>query len=251
MNILLTNDDGVYAEGIRALARALIRSGHNVIITAPDRERSAAGHSITISNPLRVKEVELEIEGLKAYKINGTPADCVKLGVEKLIDFRPDFIISGINDGSNLGYDVLYSGTVSAAMEAWMIGYKAIAVSLASSSTRNFAYPARFIEELVSEKLYKTNQAVLLNINFPALKENEIKGVKVAKLGKSQYEDKFEERIDPMGNSYFWLTGGSINCKKEEDTDIYLLNSNYITITPLKPILTDYNTIELLDNNIF
>lgn len=251
MNILLTNDDGVYADGIRALARVLISSGHNVIITAPDRERSAAGHSITISNPLRVKEAKLEIEGLKAYKINGTPADCVKLGIEKLIDFKVDFIISGINDGPNLGYDVFYSGTVSAAMEAWMMGYKAIAVSLASSSTRNFTYPACFIEKLLSKKLFKVNKAVLLNINFPDLKENEIKGVRVVKLGKSQYEDGFEERIDPMGNSYFWLTGGFVNTKNDEDTDIYMLNDNYVTITPLKPVLTDYNTIELLNNSIF
>jgi 5'-nucleotidase len=251
MNILLTNDDGVYADGIRNLAEVLVNKGHQVTIVAPDRERSAAGHSITILDPLRVDEVNLGISGLASFKVSGTPADSVKLGAEKLVKSRPDFIISGINDGPNLGYDVLYSGTVSAAIEGWMMGYNSLAVSLARREDRNYRYTATFIEGFLNKiKDIFTEKPLLLNINVPDLPEEDIKGVTVTKLGTSLYEDTFEERVDPMGKKYYWLTGGGGRKEKEIDTDIWAIKNNYISITPLKLELTDSKMLKFLKNKI-
>ncbi len=251
MNILLTNDDGVYAEGILVLARVLIKSGHQVTIVAPDRERSAAGHSITIRDPLRTDEVNLGVPGLFSYKVTGTPADSVKLGIEKLINYSPDMIISGINDGPNLGYDVLYSGTVSAAVEGWMMGYNSLAVSLARKEERNFVYAASYIEKFLSKVTEMfVKKPVLLNINIPDLPEEQIKGVMVTKLGTSLYEDTFEERIDPMGKKYYWLTGGGGRKERDVNTDIWALKNNNISITPLKLELTDNEMVKYLENKI-
>lgn len=251
MKILLTNDDGVYADGLRALAKALIAGGHNIFIVAPDRERSAAGHSITISDPLRAKKVKLGIGNINSYKVNGTPADCVKLGLEKLVDFEPDLIISGINDGPNLGYDVLYSGTVSAAMEGWMMGYTSIAVSLATKIERDFDYGAYFIEDLIKNSgLTSIEEKMLLNINIPDQPKDRIKGVIVTTLGKSLYEDSFEERVDPMGNTYYWLTGNSSSDDFSVETDIWAITHKYISITPLKINLTDLKQINILKEKI-
>lgn len=245
MKILLTNDDGVYAAGIRTLAAVLIDKEHQVFISAPDRERSAAGHSITIIDPLRARKIDLGIENLLVYKVTGTPADCVKLGLEKLINFKPDLVISGINDGLNLGYDVLYSGTVSAAIEGWMVGYNSIAVSMDSNNGSDFLCAAKYIEELITKIDFKKyTETVLLNINIPDLNKSDIKGIKITKLGTSLYEDTFEERLDPSGNKYFWLTGGKGRKEKLTNSDIWSIANNYISITPLKIELNNNKLIE-------
>jgi 5'-nucleotidase len=251
MKILLTNDDGIYAEGIQTLAKVLDKEEHEITLIAPDRERSASGHSITIKDPLRAQKVTFSyLEGVTCYKINGTPADCVKLGIEKFIDFKPDLILSGINDGANLGYDVLYSGTVSAAIEAWMMGYNSIAISLAVTNNRNFTAAARFINKFI-KKLDITNlfNKTLLNINVPDLAEEKITDSFIADLGSSNYVDSFEERIDPMGQEYFWLSGKTTD-DFARNTDIWAVNNDKISITPLKIDLTNVVQKEFLQNLI-
>ncbi|MFP4660910.1 MAG: 5'/3'-nucleotidase SurE [Halanaerobiales bacterium] len=247
MKILLTNDDGIYADGIRALAEVLIKKNHRVFLAAPDRERSAAGHSITIIDPLRARKVNIGIDDLSCYKVSGTPADCVKLGLEKLIDFTPDLVISGINAGPNLGYDVLYSGTVSAAIEGWMVGFNSIAVSLDIRARRNFIEAAIFLDKTIQKINFDIiPETVLLNINIPDIEETEIKGTKITRLGTSLYDDTFEERLDPTGNKYYWLTGGNGRDEKSCDTDIWSIKNNYISITPLKIDLNNYDVMEVL-----
>ncbi|ACL69639.1 5'/3'-nucleotidase SurE [Halothermothrix orenii] len=252
MNVLLTNDDGVYAEGIFILASYLVSAGHRVVVSAPDRERSATGHAITISYPLRAYKIKLNIKGeIDVYKIDGTPADCVKLGVEKLAGFKPDIIISGINDGPNLGYDVLYSGTVSAAIEGWMMGYTSIAVSLNSNGQYHFKTGADFIVRLLNNfDFLSLDQKMLLNINIPDLPGEKINGIKITKLGKSLYEDSFEKRFDPMGKPYYWLTGNNVDNNIHDSTDIWAIKNNYISITPLKIDLTDLSQIDILNHNL-
>lgn len=247
MKILLTNDDGIYAEGIQTLAEVLAKGDHEIVMVAPDRERSASGHSITIKDPLRVNPVNFKnIPGIKSFKVDGTPADCVKLGIEKFVDFKPDLIISGINNGGNLGYDVLYSGTVSAAIEAWMMGYNSIAVSLAVDKKRNFKSAANFVADFLQKlKLGLLPERMLLNINVPDISEEKIQGPYIADLGTSNYVDSFEERVDPMGQNYYWLSGKS----KEElsyNTDIWAVNHNKIALTPLKIELTNVSQKEVI-----
>ncbi|MFW6287533.1 MAG: 5'/3'-nucleotidase SurE [bacterium] len=247
MKILLTNDDGVYADGIRALADVLITNNHKVFLVAPDRERSAAGHSITITEPLRARKVKIGIDNLSAYKVSGTPADCVKLGLEKLIHFTPDLIISGINAGPNLGYDVLYSGTVSAAIEGWMVGYNSLAVSLDIRSNRDFIEAATLLEKLIKRINFDSiPETTLLNINIPDVEKSAIKGYKITRLGTSLYDDTFEERTDPSGNKYYWLTGGDGREEKSSDTDIWSIKNNFVSITPLKIELNNHKVIEIL-----
>lgn len=249
MKILLTNDDGVYASGIAILARTLLEDGHQIVLVAPDRERSAAGHSITIRDPLRATEIKMGIKNLISYKVSGTPADCVKLGLEKLIDFKPQLVISGINSGPNLGYDVLYSGTVSAAIEGWMMGVNSIAVSLAAKSETNYQLAADFLKEFINNTCFDIfDNTILLNINIPEFDDKD--HVRITRLGTSLYEDTFEERIDPSGNKYFWLTGGNGRQEKCTDTDIWAIANNYISITPLKIELTNYDMIEQLKKEI-
>ncbi|MFW6022466.1 MAG: 5'/3'-nucleotidase SurE [Halanaerobiaceae bacterium] len=247
MKILLTNDDGIYADGIQILAEKLYKKNHEICIAAPDRERSAAGHSITIVNPIRAKKIIIPHKDISAYKITGTPADCVKLGIEKISPFKPDLVISGINTGPNLGYDVLYSGTVSAAIEAWMVGYHSIAVSLAIKMEKNFSTAADYIANFIEEHKWKKDEkTLLLNINIPDVNKDKIAGIKITELGTSLYEDTFEERIDPSGNKYYWLTGGNGREEKSIKTDIWAIKNNYVSITPLKVNLNDYDIIKEL-----
>ena len=247
MKILLTNDDGIYADGIQTLAKALAKGDHKIVIVAPDRERSASGHSITINDPLRVKEVEFEnTPDIKSYKIDGTPADCVKLGIEKLIDFEPDLIVSGINAGGNLGYDVLYSGTVSAAIEAWMMGYNSIAVSLVMDKLKNFETAANFVADFLGKlKLNLLPERMLLNINVPDIEEKELDGSYIADLGSSNYVDTFEKRVDPMGEDYYWLSGRTTE-EFAYNTDIWAINHNKVALTPLKIDLTNVSQKEVI-----
>lgn len=249
MKILVTNDDGIYAEGIVNLAAVLAKNSHEVVVIAPDRERSAAGHSITITEPLRMKEVSINnLENIDCYKVNGTPADCVKLGLEKIDGFIPDIIISGINDGPNLGYDVLYSGTVSAAIEGFILGYTSIAVSLAYGKNRNFQDGALFAcNFLDKEGFKKIKDKMLFNINIPDSEELDFDNFKITILGDNLYEDHFEERLDPMGNKYFWLSG-EIKDKFASNTDLWTISNKMISITPLKLNLTANEKIDELKN---
>lgn len=247
MKILLTNDDGIYAEGIQTLAKVLNKRDHKIVMVAPDRERSASAHSITINDPLRAKEVEFEnLPNMKSFKVDGTPADCVKLGIEKFIDFEPDLIISGINNGGNLGYDVLYSGTVSAAIEAWMMGYNSIAVSLVVDQLKNFDLAATFIDDFLDKiELELLPERMLLNVNVPDIIDDELDGPYIADLGSSNYVDTFEKRVDPMGENYYWLSG-RINDEFSYNTDIWAINHNKVALTPLKIELTNVSQKEVI-----
>lgn len=248
MKILLTNDDGVYADGITDLALVLSQRGHQVALVAPDRERSASGHAITLNDPLRALKIKRSaIPDIPTYRVSGTPADCVKLALEKLIDFKADLVISGINHGPNLGLEILYSGTVSAAIEAWMLGYSSIAVSMNYSEKTNFKKAAEYLADFLAEDIVTKDKQFLLNINFPS-KLDQNTEVRVTKLGKTLYNDSFVERIDPMGNRYFWLSGDNRDLKKD-DTDICAYLSNKISITPLKVDLTDQEELNILKND--
>lgn len=249
LKILLTNDDGVYADGITELAVALKNKGHQIALAAPDRERSASGHAITIKDPIRALKIQRSaLPDTTIYRVSGTPADCVKLAVEKLIDFVPDLIISGINHGPNLGLEILYSGTVSAAIEASMLGYPSLAVSMDYSADSNFAEAADVLAELLeNKKIFKNDDKFLLNINFPK-KIDKKSSVKITKLGKTFYCDNFVERRDPMGNTYYWLYGDNRDLKDDSSDIAEYINGN-ISITPLKIDLTDIDEFEFLKNN--
>lgn len=243
MKILVTNDDGINAIGIRKLAEALKKLG-DVFVIAPDRERSATGHAITMHEPLRVKKVDYYSEEIKAWSINGTPSDCVKLGITSLIPDRPDIVVSGINNGPNLGTDVIYSGTVSAAIEGAINGIPSIALSLAGvGNNKKYEGAASLSCFLVEEYLYKCKNAIL-NINFPLLDLKQIKGIRITELGIRKYNSSYIKRVDPMGNEYYWLSGELIKNNIIKNSDINAIENGYISITPLHYNLTDFRALK-------
>lgn len=250
MIILLTNDDGIHAEGIHALGEALLHNEDNLIfIAAPDRERSATGHAITMHRPLRAEAVKfLHNNSLKGWSINGTPADCVKLAIEYLLPQKPDLVISGINRGANLGTDVLYSGTVSAAIEATILGIPAIAVSLTTFENPDFRFSANFMLRLLRVlEGQDLPEKTLLNINVPGVVRREIAGVAITYLGLRRYRNAFQKRIDPRGRSYFWMAGELDDTEDEEEgSDGYAISRCYISITPVHFDLTNHRLIEQL-----
>ncbi len=253
MNILIANDDGIAANGIRALTEELSKQ-HNVYVVAPDRERSAAGHSLTLHTPLRVEELEESKSGAKrTWVTNGTPGDCVKLGINAILapEEQPDFVISGINHGPNLGSDILYSGTVSCAMEGAMLGVPSIAVSLASMHCEyeDFKYTARFIAALLEKlKGYKFPPKMLLNVNVPALDDDDIIGVAITELGRKMFTDNYEKRVDPRGKIYYWMAGELISEPSTANTDIAAVRNNKISITPVTYEMTRKETMTDLDD---
>lgn len=237
MKILISNDDGIAANGIRALAEVLSVE-HEVYVIAPDRERSAAGHSLTLHTPLRVEEVEAYNGVKRAWVTTGTPGDCVKIGINAILgpDEQPDIVISGINHGPNLGADILYSGTVSCAMEGAMLGVPSIALSLASMryDHENFIYTAKFVNSLLPKlKEFTFPKKSILNINVPALDEDDILGVAVTELGRRMFTDTYEKRVDPRGKVYYWMAGELTNEPEESNTDIAAVRNNKISITPV------------------
>jgi 5'-nucleotidase len=240
MHILISNDDGIYAPGVRALAEALQDTGHRITVVCPDRERSATGHALTIQEPLRVDHITgIYPETMNAWACSGTPSDTVKLALDALLDERPDLVLSGINRGANLGTDVLYSGTVSAAMEGVLEGIPSIAFSLTSFTHTDFSAAANFARSMVTAIAHHPlAEPILLNINIPAIAKEDICGAVVTKLGIRRYKDLFEKRIDPRGKTYYWLSGVVVEEEAEPDTDIQAIRNNYITITPLKYDLT-------------
>ncbi len=251
MRILLTNDDGIHARGLDALARELSAIA-DCLVVAPEQEQSAIGHAITLFRPLRVEKVNKE-NRLFGYAVSGTPADCVKIGIIELSEKPVDVVVSGINLGANVGVNVIYSGTVSAATEGTIMGYPSIAVSLNTlSKTADFSYAARFVRQLatliVETKIIK---GITLNINIPALPEDEIKGVRVTRQGSEQLVETYERRIDPRNNVYYWLTGEISRTDNQDDnTDIIALQKNMISITPIHHDLTKHDALTNLEKRI-
>jgi 5'-nucleotidase len=247
MKLLISNDDGIFSQGVRALANGLAEAGHQVTVVCPDQERSATGHGLTLHQPIRAELVDTGFHlAIKAWACSGTPADCVKLALWALLDSPPDLVLSGINHGSNLGTDVLYSGTVSAAMEGVVEGIPAIAFSLASFTYRNFAPAALFAQSLVAQlEKQPVPELLLLNVNIPPVEQAEIAGVMLTRQGIRRYIDVFDKRIDPRGRTYYWLAGELLEDVPDPPeladlapTDVRAIRDNYITITPLQYNLT-------------
>ena len=245
-NILITNDDGIHAEGLLALKAALNGLG-TVYIVAPDRPRSASGHSITLHKPLRVNKVRLP-DGSHGYSTNGTPSDCISLGVLDVIGEKVDLVVSGINWGPNLGCDLTYSGTVSAAMEAAIMGIPAFAVSVASYEEGvSFGFAADFSVHLAKMLLkHKLPAFTLLNVNVPNLPADLIRGVEITRQGRRRYMNKLEKRVDPSGRVYYWLGGDAAVDELEEGTDVKAIADDKVSITPIHLDLTAYTAIEQL-----
>jgi len=238
MRILLTNDDGIYAPGIAALKAELAALGE-VTVVAPEAERSAAGHSITLDRPLRVHDVYVG-EVFLGYACDGSPADCVKLGVKEVLQTAPDLVVSGINLGANVGINVLYSGTVAAALEGAILSVTSVAVSLESSKKPDFTPAANIAREVIVQILERRPPTgSLFNLNVPARPCADIKGVVVAPQSTVSYDDGFEVRTDPRGAKYFWMTGELDRREVSPDTDTALLADGYVTLTPLTYDLTD------------
>lgn len=235
MRILVTNDDGVYAPGIQALAKALSEIGE-VVIVAPDRDRSGASHSLTLSNPLKVTHIEENI-----ISVQGTPTDCVHLALTGLLDKVPDIVVSGINAGANMGDDVIYSGTVGAAMEGRFLGLPAIAISLLEGEHHYYETAAivarRLINDLKSNKLDNT---MVLNVNVPDVLIEDLEGYEITRLGSRHCAEPAIEQIDPRGRKIYWI--GTVGNENDagEGTDFHAVRENKVSITPLKIDLTDY-----------
>lgn len=244
MNILITNDDGVHAEGLMTLKAALDKIGH-VFVVAPDRPRSACGHSITLHKPLRAQEVVLR-DGSVAYSSNGTPSDCISLGLLGIIKEPVDLVVSGINHGPNLGWDLTYSGTVSAAMEGAITGIRSFAISVTSHTTHiDYTTAASFAVDLAKILCrHELPESTLLNVNIPDLPASEIKGIQITRQGKRRYSGQLEKRTDPMGRDYYWLGGDLPVDTLEEGTDVRAIREGWVSITPVHLDLTDYRSIE-------
>ncbi len=255
MKLLVGNDDGIFAPGIKALVNALAIANHEVIVVCPDRERSATGHGLTIHQPIRAEIIDsVFLPQVKAWACSGTPSDCIKLALGALLDSPPDLVLSGINQGANLGTDVLYSGTVSAAMEGAIEGIMSVALSLTSFKIKDFQPAAEFACALVDHlQQQPLDEPILLNANIPAVPATEIAGVTLTRQGIRRYQDLFEKRIDPRGKTYYWLAGEVI--EEMEDpaaadsplmTDVQANRKNLISITPLQYNLTASPQLEKL-----
>lgn len=254
MKILISNDDGIQANGIKVLVETLGRE-HDVYVVAPDRERSASGHSLTMHTPLRVDEIEA-MQGAKCcWSTSGTPGDCVKIALSAILseEEKPDLVISGINHGPNLGGDILYSGTVSCAMEGALMGYQSIAVSLASleHDSENFRVPAEFVSKLIRRlENYTIPSKTILNINIPALAKEDIVDAIATEMGGRMYTDCYDKRIDPRGKVYYWLAGELITEQENKLTDIIAIRDNKVSITPITYDMTRKGFLDELENEL-
>ncbi len=239
--MLISNDDGVYSEGLRVLARRLKQIGR-VVIVAPDQERSAASHALTLHRPLRVKKISQD-----AYAVDGTPTDCINLGINEILKQRPDIIISGINHGANLGDDVHYSGTVSAALEGGIMGVPSIAVSVVARERFRFEAAAEFAVKLVKKILRDgLPKGIILNVNVPNLPMSSIKGYNVTSQGKRNYGNIIVEKFDPRGRRYYWIGGDEAGFEDIPDTDCNAVAEGKISITPLRVNMTDKTSLGLI-----
>lgn len=251
MLLLLTNDDGINADGLRALIdRALGVEGLEILVVAPDRERSASGHAISIHQPIEVEEIPTGKKRLRMFSASGTPADCVKLAIDGISEKPPDILISGVNRGPNLGIDVFYSGTVSAALEGALLGIRSIAVSVGAFENVDYSLASDFAIRFGLEMIKDKSWPFLVNINVPAVPRSCVAGVAVTRLGIQTYKDVFQKRFDPKGRCWFWLGGSLLERDRLDDTDICAVKRNLISITPLKTDLTDERGIRSLSEKI-
>jgi 5'-nucleotidase len=249
MRFLLTNDDGIYARGLSALYDELSQDA-DCLIVAPEIEQSAVGHAITIFRPLMVRRATKNNNFL-GYAVYGTPADCVKIGIKELSDKPVDFVVSGINRGANVGINVIYSGTVSAATEAVIMGVPALAVSLDTRKDADFTFAGRFVRKIV--RLLLNNPGLkntAFNLNIPALPEENIKGLLVVRQGKGNVIEHFEKRVDPRENIYYWISGETQSAREEMETDVSALAAGFITLTPIQYDLTRYDMLKTLTQAI-
>lgn len=243
MKILVSNDDGIDSPGIYALAKALQEVGE-VTVVAPLKEQSAVGHGITMMIPLRVIKYNKNGEFF-GYAVDGTPADCIKIGIRNIMKDIPDLVVSGINHGSNTAINIIYSGTVSAAREAAIMDVPSIAISVTNHAAQNFEYAGKVAKMLTLKmRVNDLPKGTLLNVNVPDLPEEQIAGVKLTKQGKSKWDDIYEQRQDPYGRDYYWLKGSLMEVDTEYDTDQFTVKNNYVSITPIHFDLTDYATYE-------
>src|ERR671932_1479871 len=242
--ILVTNDDGVDSPGLSSLARAL-RRVDDICVIAPNRNWTAAGHTKTLDRPLRVTEITLPGTRLPAFSTDGSPSDCVALAFLGLAPERPRLVVSGINTGPNLGSDITYSGTVSAAMEGVVSGVPAIAVSLADYYDWDFVYAAAFAARLARRVLHEgLEHDVLLNVNIPRGRRKDIRGVQVTRLGRREYNDELIRRKDPLGRDYLWIGGAPPGGAGEPGTDLHAVENGYVSVTPVELDLTNHELIE-------
>lgn len=247
--ILVTNDDSISAPGIRALVEAVKDLGR-VVVVAPDKPQSGMGHAITIGHPLRLHKVAF-MDGVEAYSCSGTPVDCVKIAVDKVLHRKPDICLSGVNHGANHSINIIYSGTMSAAIEASIesipaAGFSLLDFSVEADFTAAKIYIKKIVEMMLTKKLDKH---FTLNVNIPAVDAGLIKGIKICKQAYAKYDEKFLERKDPHGRNYFWLTGEFVNFDKAKDTDVWALANNYVSVVPVQFDLTNYTTKEKLEKN--
>ena len=247
--ILVVNDDGITAPGIRALVEAVKPLGE-VVVVAPDSPQSGMGHAITINKPLRIDEMKV-FEGVRAYQCSGTPADCVKIAKDKILHRKPDLCVSGINHGSNSSINVIYSGTMSAAVEASLEGIPAVGFSLLdykmSADFSTAIHYARMVAKQILD--HGMPPATLLNVNVPNLPLAEIKGVKVCRQANAKWEEEYIQRQDPFGRDYYWLTGKFVNHDQGTDTDEWALANDYVSIVPVQYDLTAHHGISHINEN--
>lgn len=246
--ILVTNDDGIAAPGIRALVAVMQEIGE-VVVVAPDKPQSAMGHAITINNIMYLNKISAENATILEYSCSGTPVDCVKLAVNEILHRKPDLCVSGINHGSNSSINVIYSGTMSAAVEAGIEGIPAIGFSLLDYDwNADFDAGKNYIKQIALQVLENgLPKGVILNVNLPKLKENEIKGVKICRQANAIWMEKFDKRKTPQGKDYYWLTGEFVNNDKGEDTDEWALAHGYVSLVPVQFDLTAHHAIQQLN----
>ena len=230
--ILITNDDGIFAPGIRALWEAMCEIGDPIVI-APDTEQSAVGHAITLTDPLRVVPVRRS-GGFEGFAVSGTPSDCTKIAIKSILDEKPDLLISGINSGSNVGNNIIYSGTISAATEGTMLGIPSIAISLDSYKSDDYRVAKMAAIDMANHVLrHGVPQGTLLNVNVPYCLPGEIKGVKITRQGTQYFKDEFDKRTDPRGRTYYWMKGNVVDKDESIEFDGKAVSEKYISVTPI------------------
>ncbi len=246
--ILVTNDDGISAKGIRSLYESVEAFG-DIVIIAPDSPQSGTGHAITINDPLRLDESKL-FDGEEAYACSGTPVDCVKLGIYEIMERKPDLIVSGINHGANIATNVLYSGTMSAAVEGAMEGIPSIGFSLCSFDAQaDFDTAKEVVKTVVASSLEKPfPKGICLNINVPYVHGEAFKGIKVCRQAHAYWEDRFDKRLDQFNRPYYWLTGEFAEQYQTQGTDVYWIDNGYATVVPTQFDMTAYNVLNELEN---
>ena len=257
LDILISNDDGIFADGIRSLAKVALARGHRVTVVCPDQERSATGHGLTLQSPIRIEKAdELFEKGIVAWGCSGTPADCVKLALSELLNKKPDLILSGVNHGPNLGTDIFCSGTVAAAMEGTLENVPSMAVSLASFQWKDFEFASEIALKIAEQSLNSSwPKSLLLNLNIPPCKRDDINDFSWTRLSIRKYKNQFSKREDPRGDAYYWLAGEAVldlNSKgygpKNWPSDVSQIQEKKISLTPIEPDLFWRDDLDILPN---